>query len=236
MSLQRNNNLLPTLAFNLTDSVHEGWKDAVVLHSKANPKERKFKLVINIPRYRFSGPYDVTGSIIGIPLEGSGDMNCTFYNMTNDILMRGHLEERFAQEYFVIDDFHQKTHVDKMTVYLGNLFNDPKLTEATNKLLNENNRAVIDEASDVLNEVWGAVHAGLMQRIFRRVPYRVMFPGILLEADNANDKKHIVSHRRKYSIETSPKETFIELIVNKTHFSLLFKYLFSHSLLKYLEI
>ncbi|GLH12056.1 Protein takeout [Gryllus bimaculatus] len=178
MRLRRNNKLLPTLAFNFTNTIHEGWKDAVVLRSNIKPKDREFNMIINIPRYRWHGLYDVTGSITGIPMEGSGNMDCTFINMTNDIHMRGHLKERNAQEFFVIDDFRQKTTVDNLMLKFDNLFNDTKLSDTTNKLLSVNSPNLLDEGSGVRDKLWGEMHAGLMQRIFDRVPFKVMFPDL----------------------------------------------------------
>ncbi|KAK7866076.1 hypothetical protein R5R35_013574 [Gryllus longicercus] len=179
MKLARNNSIAPTLALNYTDTVHEGWKNAVMLRSEINPKDGRFNIVIRIPQYRVQGRYQITGSIIGIPLEGSGHFEATGINMTNDMLMQGHLQERRGEKFFVIDDFSQKTHLDTMSVYLYNLFNNTRLANATNRLLNENHRAILDgEGGKLVNVLWGKLHEGLIQRIFDKVPYRIMFPDL----------------------------------------------------------
>ncbi|GLH12055.1 Circadian clock-controlled protein [Gryllus bimaculatus] len=175
ISLGKNNTLIPTLAFNLNNTLREGWRDAVVIRSVINPKRHEFNIVIRIPRYNMRGTCDLFGSIIGIPVEGSGDVDITFFNMTNDMKMRGHLEERNAQEFLVIDDFQQRTDIVKLKVHLENVFNSTEISNATNNLLNQNNLAILDVGRSTINEIWGAMHWGLIQRIFDNVPYAAMF-------------------------------------------------------------
>ncbi|GLG99886.1 Takeout, isoform B [Gryllus bimaculatus] len=188
ISIAKNNSFVPTLAFNYTDVTYEGWKDAVVLRSEINPKDNDFHMVIKIPRYVMRCLYDVTGSIVGIPLEGSGNLTLIFYNLTNDMHLRGHQNVRNGQEFLVIDDFVQKSLMDQVHFNLSNVFNDAKRTEITNRLLNSNSKAVVQAGIGIIDHVWGRIHGGLMQKIFDKVPYRAMFPDVDTAPTAVDDK------------------------------------------------
>ncbi|KAK7871106.1 hypothetical protein R5R35_010468 [Gryllus longicercus] len=175
LSLERNNSIFPSLAFNISNTVHRGWKDVVVLRSKVNPNAHELFFVLYAPQYFVGGKYEITGSIIGIPTEGTGDMDVYFENCTLSVTVRGRLEDRNGEEYYVIVDAFQHSYYEKFQVDFKNLFNNTALTAVTNKVINYSYRPVLDALTPAIDQVFAVIYGPLAQRIFDRVPYRQLF-------------------------------------------------------------
>ncbi|GLV39169.1 uncharacterized protein CBL_06220 [Carabus blaptoides fortunei] len=101
---------------------------------------------LKFPMLRLTTNYNLTGQIMIMQLNGTGNAEGNFTDIRSDIRFKGHFVRRHNKEYVEWTDRKLNLTIAKASMHFDDLFhNNKELTEATNKMINENYDEIIRE-------------------------------------------------------------------------------------------
>ncbi|KAF2878655.1 hypothetical protein ILUMI_27514 [Ignelater luminosus] len=121
--------------------------------------------------------YNIDGKILVAPINGKGTLKIQLGPSTGSLVIKGELVKRNGEDYYNIIDVKATTKISNSTGNFDGLFNgNEQLSQATNKLLNDNSAELIKEVSPAIEEVIAKLITRLMQGITTNVPYNKVLP------------------------------------------------------------
>ncbi|XP_013114052.1 protein takeout isoform X1 [Stomoxys calcitrans] len=123
----------------------------------------------------FTGPYNLTGKVLLLPISGSDVCNITLLKTTLTIGWTGVPYEKDGEIYMKPDKFHLHLDPQGVVVKFNNLYNDKELSDNMNKLLNENVKELYAEISHLIDKGYAAIVRKVVTKVFATYPYEKFF-------------------------------------------------------------
>ncbi|XP_045769224.1 circadian clock-controlled protein daywake-like isoform X2 [Maniola jurtina] len=132
---------LSILKYKFYNTTIIGYKDCAVTNLKTSPDLSSVHYVLNCPKFKLSGQYDISGRLIILPVEGNGDYELVTgkYKIDVDSDLKIHTGSD-GKTYLSIKNFKLKCKALTPILFdFKNLFNGQKdLSDAVHKFANEN--------------------------------------------------------------------------------------------------
>ncbi|KAJ6635877.1 Protein takeout, partial [Pseudolycoriella hygida] len=122
-----------------------------------------------------SGPYEVSGKVLLLPITGRGFSEIRFVNTKLKVSLQTHVNTRNGKDYLSVDRVVVKMDTKKLQIKLENLFNHKELSESMNAILNENDELIFKELQIPLQNVLERVAKEIVTPVFDKFPYSEMF-------------------------------------------------------------
>ncbi|XP_037026830.1 protein takeout-like isoform X1 [Bradysia coprophila] len=153
------------------DSIHV---DKVTGFEK-DPKTSKFRMRGHLKLSTISGPYQVSGKVLLLPITGRGWSEIKFENVSLRVSLQTHVDTRNGKEFLIIDRVVVKMETEKLRIKLENLFNHKELSDGMNAILNDNDQLIFKELQVPLQNVLEKVARQIVAPVFNKFPYNEMF-------------------------------------------------------------
>ncbi|XP_072383216.1 circadian clock-controlled protein daywake-like [Diabrotica undecimpunctata] len=152
--------------------------DNVIIHDLfLNFDTKSFGVDASFPSLGVEGDYKMNGKLLVLELNSEGK---TRGNMTN---LRANLTVFFdvvtlnGKEHLHITGTKEKLDIEKANFVFDDLFKgNEELTERATKILNENYRVLLDEFTPVFEKILSALTVNIVEQIYKRYPFDVIFP------------------------------------------------------------
>ncbi|KAF2878653.1 hypothetical protein ILUMI_17488, partial [Ignelater luminosus] len=142
-----------------------------------DPKTLSFHATAFFKTMSLVSDYNIDGRILLAPITGKGTMKIQLGPSTGSLVIKGELVKRGGEEYYNIADAKAKIKVSNSTSHFDGLFNGNKeLSQATNRLLNDNAEEIMKEVAPALEEVAARLVSRMMEGICTKVPYKKLLP------------------------------------------------------------
>ncbi|KAK5638141.1 hypothetical protein RI129_012436 [Pyrocoelia pectoralis] len=146
--------------------------------AEATITDEEFKIVLHVfaEEMRMEAHYNVTGSVLFLPVTGEGECTLKLIKAKMVYDITGEIYETNGEKYVEIKTFKITLNPEKVEVDFKNLFNgDVKLGAEMNRLLNENWEEIFHDVKHGFEEATGQADKSIVNRIFSKVPYRNLF-------------------------------------------------------------
>ncbi|XP_023176516.1 circadian clock-controlled protein [Drosophila hydei] len=161
-----------SISANLTDLVIRGFGKMIVKESKVNIKDFSWQDKIYLPRMRLDGKYKMVGSVLIIPLHGSGNIFIEIDDL--DILLKAktRLYEKGGYTFYNVTDVSVKVKVGHVRTYLDNLFNghSKEVEQTTNQFFNDNWRDFFETFRPLIVGTLERTMLDLLRKMFSVMP------------------------------------------------------------------
>lgn len=154
-----------------------------------------FEVDVKIPSLVLTGPYEIKGRVLVLPITGHGQSNLTLgklpaiksnwkhlklylfsENVDAKIKLLGHPETKDGEEYFHLTKVKLDFDITRLRVNFENLFNgDKALGDNMNLFINENWKEIFAEINQSIAEAISEVLLIAIQGPFSAIPYRKLF-------------------------------------------------------------
>lgn len=123
------------------------------------------------------GHYKIDGKVLVLPIKGDGQCDLKLDNITAVVELVGRERKVKDVVYMDLEAFKFNFETTRLMLRFENLFNGNKqLSDSMNVFLNENWSDILGELKPAIQEAFGAAFGDITNRIFRRVPYKNVFP------------------------------------------------------------
>ncbi|XP_046990160.1 protein takeout-like isoform X1 [Schistocerca americana] len=161
------------LKFIMRDIVVLGQANVQLQDVRVLLKEKRLEIDLFFPMLDMSFKYNVSGKVLVLPLDGSGTGTMKLENLTVSYIINYEPFNKGGTDYMKATVVDSRGEVGHLTINLQNLFNGDKfLGENTNKVLNENWKALVEEVGPAMYESDRAIAQNLVDTLFDGVPYR----------------------------------------------------------------
>ncbi|KAH1013686.1 hypothetical protein HUJ04_002649 [Dendroctonus ponderosae] len=143
-----------------------------------NLAENKIKFDLTFPHIRIKAQYSIFGKVLFFNLDGSGPADGNITDCRVIATMNGMRVYQQDKQYLkltetVVDDIE----FGKPEFKFYDLFkNNPELTEQTNKIININMKALLDDLRPTLEDTIGKTVLEFIGRVFSRFSIEELFP------------------------------------------------------------
>ncbi|XP_013109443.2 protein takeout [Stomoxys calcitrans] len=142
-----------------------------------DPSKMKFTTVMHFPNLTMNADYDIDGKIMMMPMEGSGQCNANFTDVTMTTVISGEREKKNGKTYLKVRDIKVNYKVDRVKIHLKNLFNgDKALGDRMNEFLNENWDSLSEELRPLLEKALSRVVRTSTDKLFKAYSYDDLLP------------------------------------------------------------
>lgn len=142
----------------------------------ADPRTSKYEVHATVPKITINGKYKVNGQVLVLPIQGDGNANLIFDNLSLVVKYKPRIVEKKGKIYIQTDKFALDFDTTRLHIQLENLFNGQKLLgDNMNLFLNENWRDILTELKPAINLALEELFKGIINRIFSRIPYNDIF-------------------------------------------------------------
>ncbi|KAL5284337.1 to.2 family protein [Megaselia abdita] len=121
------------------------------------------------------GDYVISGSVLYVPIWGSGKSNMTFYNPRYTLTFHGEPKERDGKAYMSFHDFKVDFSLSRLYIRASNLFNNGFLSDNMNRQLNANWQIIYSELKQPISNEISRVFRKLLDGVFQNEPYNELF-------------------------------------------------------------
>lgn len=143
---------------------------------KEDPEKNKLEIKFKSPLGTIQGPYQISGKILVLPIQGKGNVTLNLENLDISLKFLTAKVERDGKTYMHIERSKFSYDVTSANVNFSNLFNgDKALGDNMNAFLNVNWRILLDELKKPITTSFAEVFKNLMNDMFEKTPYDEFF-------------------------------------------------------------
>ncbi|CAD7093430.1 unnamed protein product [Hermetia illucens] len=179
MLIAQNSESPVSITLKFTEFLLIGFKNMKVYSSSGFKKDimnSNFEVDVKIPSLVLTGPYEIKGRVLVLPITGHGQSNLTLENVDAKIKLLGHPETKDGEEYFHLTKVKLDFDITRLRVNFENLFNgDKALGDNMNLFINENWKEIFAEINQSIAEAISEVLLIAIQGPFSAIPYRKLF-------------------------------------------------------------
>lgn len=167
---------LNNFSANFTNINITGVVDYVVNDLSIDIDNNKMNVDVFLPNLHLEANYEVEGKILILELRGGG-FSIGDITVEAKVEANGVRETRKGKIYLNFNERKLDFNVTKAKLVYENLFpNNKQLTDATNKIINDNVQEFLGELKPLLEEVIGAFAFNIIQSVFRQFSLEELFP------------------------------------------------------------
>lgn len=142
----------------------------------ADPSTSKYEVYATVPKITINGKYKVEGRILLLPIQGNGNADLIFDNVSLIIKYKPKVLVKNGKQYIQTERFNLDFDTSRLHMKLENLFNgDKALGDNMNQFLNENWRDILNELKPAITFAVEEILKGIINRIFLKLPYIELF-------------------------------------------------------------
>ncbi|KAF5301503.1 hypothetical protein FQR65_LT08806 [Abscondita terminalis] len=161
------------LHINLFDVKISGFEDAKVTDMQFDLQNKHISLSLSIDEAKLLSNYEISGSILILPINGKGKSNITFIGGTYKYDLDFTLKDKQGQEYVELKNTKLIFKTTRSYFNFENLFGGNKeLGDQMNTFLNDNWKEVDTELGPSISETMNAIITSSLSGIFEKVPYK----------------------------------------------------------------
>ncbi|XP_070492161.1 protein takeout-like [Chironomus tepperi] len=143
---------------------------------KEDPDKNKLEIKFKVPLGTIQGPYQISGKILVLPIQGKGNVTLNLENLDITLKFLTTKVERDGKTYMNIERSKFSYTVSGANVNFSNLFNgDKALGDNMNSFLNINWSILLDELKKPITTSFADVFKNLLNDLFQKTPYDEFF-------------------------------------------------------------
>lgn len=136
------------------------------------PDGQVFNVNATLAQVKLLGDYKIDGRVLVLPIVGQGKSNLTLNNLKINIKYTVRSTIKNNKVYTQTNKLRFTFDVDRLYIYLENLFNgDKALSDNMNLFLNENWRDIFQELKPSIEDAFSQIVNSLINSVFAKVPY-----------------------------------------------------------------
>lgn len=164
------------LSFKDVDLIGLGQQKFTKISGFQKDPNGKYHLKAKGPHIYLVGPYQISGRVLILPIQGEGDNNITLTNPELEIVFDGRSYKRNGKEYLKMENTSLTFTVTNMHFHFKNLYKgDRALGDSTNLFLNENWKDIFHEIKGSIFDAFTLIAQGALTNVFNKVPYKELF-------------------------------------------------------------
>lgn len=141
--------------------------------------ELTIKVTVKSPKLSLTSKYGISGRILVIPVEGTGDLSANFTQSTLKVTIKGHpiVNKKDGEKYLSVDSLTTDMGTKGGRVHFGNLFNgDKTLGRTTNAFFNNNFHDLFGALKQLPEEFFTISFTKAAKAIFDAFPINELLP------------------------------------------------------------
>ncbi|XP_053949882.1 protein takeout-like [Anastrepha ludens] len=130
-----------------------------------------------LPQAIIRGPYQGSGTILGLPFKGKGNCEIVLKNIKLTSKLNGKLVKKADDEYLsIVDVSLTMSKPDNVHFQFGGLFDGNKdLADTANSFVNENWPEIYGELRPAMQKAFALIVHGITNNVFSKNPYPKLF-------------------------------------------------------------
>ncbi|EDV91311.1 protein takeout [Drosophila grimshawi] len=137
---------------------------------------QKHELSINVKNLQMLGPYIAKGTLILLPVSGTGESNVTLDNTQMQITFTGNPFEKNGETYMDISNLELTVKPGRIYYHFTNLFNGDKLLgDNVNAFLNDNWELIFRQVEESFRSALKKIIEAIIKNVFTKYPYAKFF-------------------------------------------------------------
>ncbi|XP_022905092.1 protein takeout-like [Onthophagus taurus] len=163
------------LKLKATDIIASGLDTVNLQDITADFDNKKFTAKLHFDYITIVGDYEVDGRLL-VPLRGHGPLNISIYDVNVEYGFNYDLVKKNGADYINVKSDTLKLKSQKQFYKLDNLFGNPRISEETNKVLNENASEISKELNGPVSEIIKTLVTQLVKNYMTGVSIAEIFP------------------------------------------------------------
>lgn len=148
------------------DVIVRGASEFNLLRVTSDRVKREVKLDLTIPELRINGNYDISGTVLLLPIKGDG----TFWLILTGIQATGTGQLQKLADKVNISNMTIDFTIKSIRLRLNNLFGGDVVGDAVNQALNDNSQQVLEDVKPKISQQLSAAVKKIFNNAFIHIP------------------------------------------------------------------
>lgn len=147
------------------DVIVRGASEYKIVNVTSNRPQKQIKIDITIPELKINGNYDISGSVLLLPIKGQG----TFWVVLSGISGSGLATLARIGDKVQITDMPVDFQIQTIRLRLNNLFGGDIVGDAVNQALNDNSHQVLEDVKPKVAQQLSTAILKILNEAFRNI-------------------------------------------------------------------